>query len=134
VPVQTHARGPVTLVDVREQSADRSWWVMTAATPDITISSPTPLSVVASPLQLRGRGVAFEGLINVDLRGDLAATPLATTTVTGGTSQLAPFHATVAFSSAGSRYGDLILYERSAEDGSVTCATVDRVRFEISSP
>lgn len=129
VPVQTRARGPVTLVDVREQSADKSWWVMMAATPDITISSPTPLSVVAPPMQLSGWGVAFEGVINVELRGDRATTPLASTTVTGGGTALAPFHATVAFSSAGSRYGDLILYERSAKDGSVTCATVDRVRF-----
>ncbi len=129
VPVQTNAGGPVTLVDVRQLSVDRTWWVMMASTSDITVSSPSSLSVVTSPIRLSGSGVAFEGVINVSLRGDLSSTPLMSLTVRGGGTQSAPFHTSIVFSPGQSRAGDLILYERSAKDGSVTCATVERVRF-----
>ena len=129
MPVRTSANGPVTSLDVRESATHGTWWVTRATTPDISISSPAPMSVVVSPMRLRGSGVAFEGVINVSLRGDRSATPLMSLTVTGGGGPSAPFHTSIVFSPGRSRAGDLVLYERSAKDGSVTCATVERVRF-----
>lgn len=129
VRVRASAGGPVTYVDVRESTPRATWWAMSATTPNNAISTPAPLSVVASPVRLRGRGVAFEGVINVSPRGDRSRAPLASTTVTGGGDRLAPFDASIPFSPGRSRYGDLVLFERSAKDGAVTCASVERVRF-----
>ena len=130
VPVRATSTGPVTTVMVRQLGADNSWWVLGSATADISITSPGALATISSPLDLRGTGTAFEGLINVTLRDDASLTPLLTTTVMGGgNGVMMPFHKTIAFARANSAYGSLVLYQRSAKDGSVVAASCIRVRF-----
>jgi hypothetical protein len=111
------------------RAADATWWVTRSATADIVVTSPVAGALVTSPTHLAGRSVAFEGVVNVQVRDDIAAQPLVNTTVSGGATGMGPFSARVSFSTPASSYGDLVLYERSAKDGSVTCATVLRLRF-----
>jgi len=126
--IRPSARGPVTTVSLRS-SSDGTWWVWRATTPDIVVTTPAPLAIITSPALVRGRSLAFEGVVNVTLRDDVSSTPLAATTVMGGGTQLAPFTRTFSFAAPMSSYGTLIFYERSTKDGSGVCATVERVRF-----
>ncbi|MFI5035083.1 MAG: Gmad2 immunoglobulin-like domain-containing protein [Acidimicrobiales bacterium] len=130
VDIQSTSRGPTTTALVRQLGTDSSWSVIGATTPDVVITSPATLSVVASPVALRGRSTAFEGVVNVSLRDDVSATPLAATTMMGGSNGvMGPFGANLMFATPRSGYGDLTLYLRSAKDGSLMCASVIRVRF-----
>ncbi|MDE3064565.1 MAG: hypothetical protein KGJ36_02715 [Acidobacteriota bacterium] len=129
VPVHTSATGPETTVLVRQLGPGTDWSVIGAATQDIDITSPTTGATVASPMDLRGRSLAFEGVVNVTLRDDVSSTPLVATTVMGGGTSMAPFSSKVTFATPASTYGALVLYTRSAKDGSVVAASVIRVRF-----
>jgi len=93
------------------------------------IGAPTSNAVVTSPLHLSGSSVAYEGVVNVSLRVSGRATPLVTSTVMGGGSQLSPFKGTIRFAGTHGQRGVLVLTELSAKDGSVICATVVPVRF-----
>lgn len=83
---------------------------------------------MASPLSLAGRGTAYEGVINMSLRRDLGA-PVANSTVLGAMVFMAPFHTSLAFTTPSSQFGALVLYAKSAKNGSTVYATVIRVRF-----
>ena len=128
VPVQTSTKGVVTTVLVRQLLSDNSWWVLGAVTPDIQITAPHALALVTSPLNLTGRGTAYEGVINVSLRRDRGA-PVANATVMGAMGFMAPFHTSLAFTTPSSQFGALVLCAKSAKDGSTVYATVIRVRF-----
>lgn len=127
VTLRATTGGPSTLVNVA-RSTKGFWWVTRASSARIVVSRPTPFAQVASPLRVSGRSVAFEGVVNVEVRDAAAATLLATT-VRGGSTGLQSFTSTLRFHPPHSGYGDLVLFERSAKDGSVTCATVERLRF-----
>jgi hypothetical protein len=130
VNVRPDATGPVTTVMVRQLSADNTWWVLGSATADIDITSPAALAAVTSPLTLTGTGTAFEGVINVSLRDDASLTPLLATTVMGGGNGVKmPFTKSLSFATPHTTYGSLVLYQRSAKDGSVIAASCLRVRF-----
>jgi Immunoglobulin-like domain of bacterial spore germination len=129
VPVRATARGPETTVLVRQLAAGTDWYVIGASSATIVVDSPGALETVRSPMALSGRAMAFEGVVNVSVRDDSSSAPIASTTVVGGGDALRPFATTVAFSAPASRYGDLVLDARSAKDGSVTCASVLRLRF-----
>jgi Immunoglobulin-like domain of bacterial spore germination len=129
VPIKSTSSGPETTVLVRQLSGS-AWSVIGASTADIKISSPSALARVTSPLHLSGSSTAFEAVVNVTLRGDAIATPVVTTTVKGGANGvMRPFSASISFTAPASGYGDVILYTRSAKDGSVVAASVLRVRF-----
>ena len=83
---------------------------------------------MTSPLNLAGRGTAYEGVINVSLRRDRGA-PVANATVMGAMGFMAPFYASLASTTPSSQFGELVLYAKSAKDGSTVYATVIRVRF-----
>ncbi|HUZ39855.1 MAG TPA: Gmad2 immunoglobulin-like domain-containing protein [Acidimicrobiales bacterium] len=130
VPVRSSAGGPETTVLVRQVASDASWWVIGAATQDITINMPSTLARVNSPLTIAGVSTAYEAVVNISLREDDVSTPLATGTTMGGSmGQLRPFHRTLAFQTPTSTYGALVLYTISAKDGSVASASVIRLRY-----
>jgi hypothetical protein len=130
VSVQPYAAGPVTTVLVRQVSADASWWILGSATGGVVMSSPTTLSTVTSPLVIRGMSTAFEAVVNVSLREDDSVKPLFEGTVMGGSmGQMGPYQKTLTFMTPSARFGSLVLYTRSAKDGSVTAASVIRLRF-----
>jgi Immunoglobulin-like domain of bacterial spore germination len=129
IEVRTSANGPVTTVILRQVTASASWWVLGASTPDIQILSPSTLQTVRSPLVLRGRSTAYEAVVNGTLYDDSSLTPLREFTVLGGSMGImGPFRTTITFR-AHSQYGGLVLYVRSAKDGSVIAASAIRVLY-----
>ena len=128
IPVQAKATGPITTVLVR-QLGD-SWWVLGASTPNIQLTSPAASATISSPVRLQGTSTAFEATVNTEVRADDSTQPVGTGTVMGGANgQLDPFDSTVTFSRPSASAGALMLLTRSAEDGSITEATVVRVKF-----
>jgi len=130
VPLRGSAGGLETTVLVRQVASDASWWVIGAATQDITINVPSTLALVSSPFTIAGVSTAYEAVVNVSLREDDVSTPLATGTTKGGSmGQLGPFRTSLAFQTPTSMYGALVLYTISAKDGSVASASVIRLRY-----
>ncbi len=128
VPVQPDPSGPETTVFVR-QLGD-SWWVLGAATANIRLSSPAALASITSPVRLQGTSTAFEGTVNTQVRQDGATEPIGTGIVMGGgNGVMGPFDGTLAFSPPSAPAGALVLLTVSAKDGSVSEATVVRVKF-----
>ena len=129
VPVRPTANGPVTTVLVRQLSGEQTWSVLGAATEGIELTEPAPSALLRSPVTLRGSALAFEGHVDVQVREDGRATPLGEGFVTGGGDVARPFTGTVRFSAPTTAYGSLVLLTRSAEDGSVWQASVQRARL-----
>ena len=129
VDVRPRANGPVTTVLVRQLGNDGTWWVLGATTETIRLESVTAGSLVRSPQRLQGRAQAFEGTVDVRIRQDGSATPLATGFVTGGGIEMGPFDETMAFSAPTAGHGAVVLFTESAENGQVWQASVVRVRF-----
>lgn len=129
VPVRPTADGPVTTVLVRQLSGEQTWSVLGAATEGIEVTEPAPSAVLRSPFALRGSALAFEGHVDVQVREDGRTAPLGETYVTGGGDVQRPFTATVSFATPTGAYGSLVLLTRSAEDGAVWQASVQRARF-----
>ncbi len=130
VPVQSSPTGPETLVLVRQLANDSSWWVLGAVASDIQIDAPQALAAVTSPLRVSGRSTAFEAVVNLALYQDGTTVPLARGTAMGGSmGQMAPYATNLHFATASSPYGTLVVFTRSAKDGSVLEASAIRVRF-----
>ena len=130
VPIVTTANGPVTTVLVRQLASDNTWWVLGSACAAVNITLPHALSTVASPMPLSGQSTAFEAVINYSLYQDDVATPLVTGTTMGGSNGvMGPFSTTLDFTAPTHRYGVLVVYTRSAKDGSVLEASAIRVAF-----
>lgn len=128
VPVQAKATGPVTTVLVR-QLGD-SWWVLGATTPNIQLTSPAASATISSPVRLQGTSTAFEATVNAEVRADGTTQPVGTGIVMGGANgELGPFDGTITFTRPSTSAGALVLFTRSAEDGSITEATVVRIAF-----
>ncbi|HTL87651.1 MAG TPA: Gmad2 immunoglobulin-like domain-containing protein [Acidimicrobiia bacterium] len=132
VPIRTTAEGtslgPVTTVIVRQING--SWWVLGAATPNITLTQPAALATITSPVRLRGTSTAFEASVNVSIRQDDVAKPLVESFLMGGSNgQMGPFNASFPFASPTSGYGAILLYTISPANGHVAEATVIRVRL-----
>ena len=132
VEVKPRDNGPVTTVFVRQLGADNSWFVLGSATANIEVTEPTALSAIASPVTLAGRANAFEGNVNVTIRVDGKADPIAEGFVTGMMGEMGPFESAQEFPAPGGQPGQLgsiVFRTLSAEDGSVWEAGVVRVRF-----
>lgn len=130
IDVRPSPDGPITTVTVAQLGPDLTWWVLGAATPNIVVDDPPPLSLVSSPVALRGRALAFEGTVDVEVRNDDGPTPIATGVVTGGGGgELAPFDGQIEITPAPTGRGSITFLTRSADDGSVREATVVRVQF-----
>lgn len=129
VEVRPEAEGPGTTVFVRQLGSDDTWWVIGAATASIEIDEPEALDEIASPLVVRGRALAFEGVVDVELRADGRSKPLVTGSVIGGGSELGPFEGSFEFERPDEAGGALLLRTMSADDGRVWEAAVVRIRF-----
>ena len=130
VPIVTTANGPVTTVLVRQLTSDNSWWVLGSACSAVNIVHPGALDTVASPLAVSGQSTAFEAVINYSLYQDNVAAPLVSGTTMGGSNGvMGPFSTTLHFAAPTQRYGVLVVFTRSAKDGSVLEASAIRVVF-----
>ncbi|HET8991384.1 MAG TPA: Gmad2 immunoglobulin-like domain-containing protein [Acidimicrobiales bacterium] len=130
VDVRPDSRGPVTTVLVRQLSGASTWSVLGAVGQDLTITSPPSPSIVRSPLTVTGTSTAFEGVANLELRADGRTAPIASAVVHGGSmGVVGPFRGVLHFATPSARAGALILFTRSAKDGSLTVASVLRVWF-----
>lgn len=133
VEVRSFENGPATVVLVRQITDDDTWWVLGSATENIVVEQPEALSTVTSPLTVSGEARAFEGTVDVELRGDGLDEPLASGFVTGsGGPDLGPFEGTFEFDQPDVFAGALVLFTLSAEDGSVVEASVMRVLFDAA--
>jgi Immunoglobulin-like domain of bacterial spore germination len=131
VEVTAGAIGPTTVVFVRQLTPDDTWWVLGAASQNITIEQPAQGEVVSSPLTISGTASAFEGTVDVELRADGNGEPIYEGFVTGsGSAEPGPFDATIEFTSPGPIGGALVLISRSPEDGRVVEASALRIFFD----
>jgi hypothetical protein len=119
-----------TVVFVRQLTDDDSWWVLGAASENITVDEPAQGAVVSSPLTISGTASAFEGTVDVELRADGNGEPIYEGFVTGsGSPEPGPYEATIEFTSPGPIGGALVFISRSPEDGSVMEAGALRIFF-----
>ncbi|MFO7589469.1 MAG: Gmad2 immunoglobulin-like domain-containing protein [Acidimicrobiia bacterium] len=130
VDVRPFADGPVSTVFVRRLGPDDAWYVIGTATVNITVTQPTPLATIASPVALAGTSTAFEGTVRVEVRVDGRDQPIASGFVTGGANgELGPFQDTLAFPSPGATSGSIVFFTVSAEDGRILETAVVRVHY-----
>ena len=130
IDVRSTATGPATTVLVRQLGADDSWWVIGAGTENIQVNEPAGMARVSSPVTLDGISTAFEATVQVEVREDGNAEPLARGFVMGGANgELGPFHSTLEFSEPSSAFGTIFFFTTSSEDGRVLEASVIRVVF-----
>ena len=129
VEVRADPDGPVTTVFVRLLGPDDTWWVLGSATANIVVTEPEALEVVDSPLRVAGQAVAFEGVVDLELRADGSTTPLIEDIVVGGGDRLRPFDGEFTWTNPGEGAGALLLSTHSMDDGDVNEAAVLRVIF-----
>jgi hypothetical protein len=128
VPVQATSTGPVTTVIVRMLTADNTWWVLGASTPNLQLQTPKTLDTISSPLTLSGQSTAFEATVNVQIRQDGVLAPLKEAIVMGGSNGvMGPFSSTVDFTKPTAKAGAIVLKTVSAKNGNISEASVIRV-------
>jgi hypothetical protein len=123
-------RPSVTSITVAEAGGD--WYVTGARTRNIDLVSPEPGQHVSSPVRITGTSTAFEAHVNWQVReeGAAAGRKLGEGFFLGGSNgQFGPFDARLAFAAPTRSTGAIVLFTRSAEDGSVMEATVVPVAF-----
>ena len=130
VEIRPVAGGPVTVIFVRQLGPDDTWWVLGAATTNITIDEPSALATIESPQNLSGTALAFEGHVNVTLWADGVAEPLVVTFVTGGGDQPRTFEGALEWADPGTDGGALVLTTSGGDDGRIWEAAVTRVLFD----
>lgn len=91
------------------------------ALPAILVEEPAPNATVSSPLTIRGTANTFEATFMVDLRAEGQGKPLYTNfvTATSGSGTRGTFEHRLDFTVDRERPGTLVVYERSAKDGSI---------------
>lgn len=123
--------GPLTVVFVRQLTADDSWWVLASVAENIRVDEPESGDTVTSPLSLSGSARAFEGTVEVEVRVDGSDEAIGVGFVTGsGGPEAGPFEGTVEFDAPGTGGGAVVFISRSPEDGRVLEATALPVNFE----
>ncbi|MBW4030305.1 MAG: hypothetical protein HIU57_06465 [Acidobacteria bacterium] len=135
VPVRSSRGGALTTILVRQLTSDDSWWVIGAVSPHIVLSDPSALAAITNPVTLKGTSTAYEAVVDVEIRQDASLVPLVHTTVMGGSmGVMGPFTKVVAYATPTSASGAIVMYARSAKDGSVVEASVLRVAFKNAAP
>jgi hypothetical protein len=130
VEIRSVETGPATVVFVRQLTDDDSWWILGAASENITIDEPEALAEITSPLIVSGTALAFEGTVDVQLRADGNGEPIFEGFVTGsGGPEPGPYSETFEFTSPGETGGALVMLSLSSEDGSTLDASAMRIFF-----
>lgn len=121
--------GPVTTVRLRRVTSGPEWSVVSASSPNLVPSAPTPSGVVTSPLRVTGSSTAFEATINLSIR-DANGGPLDEAMAMGGSmGDMGPFEATLTFGSTRTSTGTIELHTISMADGGTAEITAFPVRF-----
>ena len=130
VSLQTQLSGPVTTVHVSRVISDASWWVTSANTANINVVTPGALQRIHSPMAMHGTSTAFEAVVNVVFRVDGTVHPIAKGVVMGGSmGVMGPMLGSLRFTAPHASAGAVTFLTVSARDGSVSEATVVRVRY-----
>ncbi len=130
VEIRPVADGPVTVLFLRQLGPDDTWWILGAATVNITIDEPSALETIESPQNLCGTALAFEGHVDVTLRADGATEPVVETFVTGGGDQARAFEGSLEWADPETDGGALVLTTSGGEDSRIWEAAVVRVLFD----
>lgn len=86
-----------------------NWFVISASSPDVEVTAPAALEVVGSPVDVRGRGRAFEGNVILQIRSAFSKTPLVEVPVIAGAmEQLEPFESSVSFEAPPTEAGAVV--------------------------
>ena len=119
VPIRPTRQGPVTTILVRQVGPGDDWSVLGAVTANIDVTAPAAGDEIASPVQVAGRAVAFEGTVQVEVRelGELGA--IGAGFVTGAGDRMLAFSGSVDFDTPGGPHGALVFFTESAENGQV---------------
>jgi hypothetical protein len=130
VAVQDREDGPVTTVSL-EQLDEGAWYVVGAATEDITVAVPGPGTSLASPFETSGEALAFEGTVEVLVLRQVDPAPVGQGIVTGsGVPPAGPFQGRIEFTPPEEPVAGVLVYRvTSPEDGRVVQATALRVRL-----
>lgn len=130
VEIRSFDTGPATVVFLRQLTDDDSWWILGAASENITIDEPEALAEVTSPLTVSGTALAFEGTVDVQLRADGNGEPIFEGFVTGsGGPEPGPYSEVFEFTSPGETGGALVMLSLSSEDGSTLEASAMRIFY-----
>jgi hypothetical protein len=130
-----------TTLSVRQ--FDGQWYVIAANAGNLELDAPATDARITSPVHLTGRSIAFEGQVQVAvLRYDTTLQCTVPTDVcgsdpgvyantyfTGSGDEKRAFATDVTFTKPQSEYGYVVLWTNSAEDGTVSEATVRLIRF-----
>jgi hypothetical protein len=112
---------------------DGRWFVISASSDDVAITSPTWLTAVSSPLEVSGEGHGYEGTIIVSLRARSSASepdPLASVPVQGGSGEaLEPFSGDLEFAAQSPDTGILLASDSGAFEGQILRFTAVAVRL-----
>ncbi len=129
VEILSRPNGTPTVVHVRQVDGD-DWAVIGASNANITVTQPTALSEIASPMTLIGSATAFEGTVDVRLYSDGSEDPIVEGFVTGsGGPEPGPFAEIFEWTAATSTGATLVMTSTSPEDGSVVDAAAVRLSF-----
>jgi hypothetical protein len=122
----------VVLRQLGTQGESGPWTVVEATAFDVSVTTPSPLEKVTSPMRLTGQALAFEGNVNVTVREDgmLAGQALGRGVMTGGGDVKRPYSGDITFRTPTKPAGAVALTVISAADGQgILLATVVKVRF-----
>ena len=130
VEIRSSGTELTTVVFVRQLTDDDSWWILGAASANITIDEPEALAEVTSPLTVSGTALAIEGTVDVQLRADGNGEPIFEGFVTGsGGPEPGPYSETFEFTSPGETGGSLVMLSLSSADGSTLEASAMRIFY-----
>jgi hypothetical protein len=128
VEILSRPNGTPTVVHVRQ--VDNDWAVIGASNANITVTQPTALAEIASPMMLTGSATAFEGTVDVRLYSDGSEDPIVEGFVTGsGGPEPGPFGEIFEWTEVTSTGATLVMTSTSPETGSVVDAAAVRLRF-----
>lgn len=110
-----------------------AWFVAGLESEEIVVNTPNPGDGVSSPMRVSGRGVAYEGTINAQIKDDAGNTLISADSpdriLMAGAYEPAPFSGDLRFGRPEIRSGVLILVADSGT-GPTPAITIVRLRFE----
>ncbi len=129
VEVRPSEDGPATVVFVRQLGSDASWWVLGAATENITLDRPTAMDLISEPLVVSGQATNMVGEVELQVRADGDREPVFSGAVTAGIDELTAFDEQLGWTNPRAGSGSVVIIGRDADDAPVE-AVVVRVILE----